>query len=293
MKRNLSAVLAALILLSPAVALWAAKEEPVPSESKNIVGKFGSVKKITYQNKPAALLSVTPAAGGSTMRMIVSDKDTIESAQKCKPGDLVSVSYAKVGHDLVSDKVEAYDMKPGEDAPGVFVFAKSGEETVNKKEVTTVTVTKFGTELVLAVPQARNSEGKMAPKEELMKVIDGFKSGDLVEVKNAGNTLQSIKAYDAPKVGEFQKSEKAADTGLTTVDIKIGADVQTLSIPKKDASVAAVAHKLKSGDLVYCRTTTDDKGTWLVELKQAPPGTKLPVEKPKKEKTTTSKAADK
>jgi hypothetical protein len=50
---------------------------------------------------------------------------------------------------------------------------------------------------------------------------------------------------------------------------------------------------LKSGDLVYCRTTTDDKGTWLVELKLAPPGTKLPVEKPKKEKTTTSKAADK
>jgi len=94
------------------------------------------------------------------------------------------------------------------------------------------------------------------------------------------------------QLGEFQKAEKAADSGLTTVDVKIGGDVQTLSIAKKDATLAANARKLKSGDLVYCRTTTDDKGTWLVELKQAPPGTKLPVAKPKKE-TTASKAADK
>jgi hypothetical protein len=293
MKRSSAAVLAALILLSPAVALWAAKDEPAPAENKDIVGRFGGLRKTTYLNKSAALLNVMPASGmGAGMKMVVTDKDMIEFAQKCKPGDLLSLSYAKVGHDLLAGKVEAYDMKPGEDAPGVFVFSKSGTETVNKKDVAAVTVTKFGTETVLAVPLARNSEGKMAPKEELMKVIEGFKPGDLVEVKNAGTTLQSIKAYDAPQLGEFQKAEKAADSGLTTVDVKIGGDVQTLSIAKKDATLAANARKLKSGDLVYCRTTTDDKGTWLVELKQAPPGTKLPVAKPKKE-TTASKAADK
>jgi hypothetical protein len=206
MKRSLPAVLAALILLSPAVALWAAKEEPVPAESKDIVAKFGpsSMKKIAYQKSTAGFITVTPVAGGAVLRMIVPDKDLIEFALKCKPGDLLSLSYAKVGHDLIAGKIEAYDMKPGEDAPGVFVFSKSGTETVNKKDVTAVTVTKFGTEVVLSVPLARNSEGKMAPKEELMKVIDGLKSGDMVEVKAAGNTLLGIKVYDAPQLGVFR-----------------------------------------------------------------------------------------
>jgi hypothetical protein len=181
MKRNLPAALAALILLSPA-ALWAGKVEPTPAEAKEVVARFVSVKITTYLDKKAAILSVMPALGGSAMKMVMSDKNMIDFVLKFQPGAYVRLTYAKLGHDLMVGNIEAYDLKPGEDAPGVFVFSKSGTETVNKKEVTAVTVTKFGTEVVLTVPMAR--------KEELMKVIEGFKSGDMVEVKNAGNMLQ-------------------------------------------------------------------------------------------------------
>jgi hypothetical protein len=293
MKRSLPAALAALILLSPAAALWAGKVESTPAEAKEMVARFISVKITTYLDKKAAILNVTPALGGSAMKMVMADKNMIDFVVKFQPGDYVRLTYAKLGHDLMVGNIEAYDLKPGEDVPGVFIYSKSGARTVDKKEVTTVTVTKFGAEVILTVPTAKNSQGKMAPKEELMKVIEGFKSGDMVEVKAAGNMLQSIKVYDAPLLGEFRKTEKAADSGLTTVEVKIGPDVQTLSIAKKDATLAAGARKLKSGDLVYFRTTTDDKGTWLAELKPAPPGTKPPSAKSKDDmkppKTTEDK----
>ena len=290
MKRSLPAVLAALILLAPVVVLWADKPEPQLPEPKDVIARFGGLKKGTYQkDKPVGFtINVTPAAGGNGMKLTLPDKEMIEFAQKLKSGDYISLTYVKAAHDLMVGKIDTYELKPGEDLPGVFQFSKSGTETQNKKDVTTVTVTRFGAELVLTVPEARNTEGKMAPKEALMKVIDGCKSGDLVEVKSSGNNLQSIKVYEPPQLGEFQKIDKDADSGLSTVTVKVDGAPQTFSIAKKDTSVAAKAHGFKSGDLVFCRTTTDDKGTWLLDIVKAPKGTKLPTDKPKDDKKPAS-----
>ncbi len=295
MKRNLPTLLAALILLAPAAALWAANADAPLPEPKDVIARFDGLRKGTYQkDKPVNFfVIVTPAAGGGDMKMTLPDKDMIDFVQKLKQGDYVAVTYAKSGHDLMVGKIDTYELKPGEDLPGVFQFSKSGTETVNKKDVTTVTVTKFGAELTLTVPEARDPETKkMAPNEKWMKVIDGLKSGDLVEVKNAGNNLQSIKVYEPPQLGEFQKVEKAADSGLWTVEVKIDGAAQTLTIAKKDTLVAAKAHNFKSGDLVYCRTTTDDKGTWLLEISKAPKGTKLPTDTPKQDNKPTTKTSD-
>jgi hypothetical protein len=255
-------------------------------EPKDMVGRFVGQKATTLQGKAAMVVNVMPATGGGVMKMILPDQDMMDLAKKLQSGDFVSITYMKSGHDLMVGKFETYEVKPGEDAPGVFVFLKTTTETVNKREVTTVTLSKFGTEATLTVPMAKNSEGKMAPKEELMKAIDGFKANDLVEVKAGGNTLLYIKLYEPPQLGEFLKvgKVKVGENDLFAVDVKVDGEIQTLAIPKKDTALLSKAKTFKSGELVYCRSSTDDKSTWLLEIRLAPKGTKLPSDKPKDDK---------
>jgi hypothetical protein len=230
---------------------------------------------------------VTPAAGGGAMKFVLPDQDMIDTAKKLRQGDYVSIMYMKSGRDLMAGKFDRYEVKPGEEVPGVFVFVKSGTETVNKRDVTTVTLSKLGVTATLQVPLAKNSEGKMAPKEDLMKVIDALKADDMVEVKAAGNTLQQIKQYTPPQLCEFVKVEKTkvGDAELWSVVVKVDGADETLVIAKKDAALLGKAKGLKAGDLVYCRSNTDDKGAWLLEIHAAPKGTKLPSKGDEKKPT--------
>jgi hypothetical protein len=246
------------------------------------------VKSTSFQGYPAGALTVTSALNGSEVKMKVYplDKDLMDLAQDLKPGDYVSLTYGAAGSYLFVSRMETYSLKLGEDQPGMFLFSKCATEKVKDKEITGIKVTRFGAELVLVVPEAKNSEGKMAPKEDLMKAIKGFKAGDVVEVKFSGTNLQSIKAYEPPQLGVFQKIEKVKvdDKDVTTVEIKIEGDIQTLTIARKDSALLARAHGFKKGDLVCCQSTTDDKGAWLKDIQPAPKGTKLPVYGPKEEK---------
>ncbi len=298
MKRRWLPVPAALILLLPLIAAGAGKPAPTtPGNTaapetpkgppKTMIARFVSVKNSYFQGYPAGDLTVAPALGGGEVKMKVYplDKDIMDFAQELKPGDYVSLTYGAAGSYLFVSRIEAYSLKLGEDLPGMFLFSKCATEKVKDKDVTGIKVTRFGAELVLVVPQAKNDQGKMAPKEDLMKAIDGFKPGNVVEVKFSGTNLQSIKAYQPPQLGVFQKVEKVKvdDKDVTTVKIRIEGDIQTLTIARKDSALLAKAHGFKKGDLVYCQTTTDDKGAWLTDIQLAPKGTKRPHDAPKDE----------
>jgi hypothetical protein len=297
MNRNLFAMLAGLILLTPVVAICAPlpKQGPdAPTDSKDTIARFVSVKASNYQGFPAGGVTVALAPAGTEVRLKVfpMDKDKMDFLKSLKAGDYVSLTYGKSGRDLMLGKIEVYDLKPGEDVPGVFTFSKSGAGTLNNKEVTQVMVTKFNTPFVLTVPTGKNSDGKMGPKENLMKAIEGFKSGDMVEVKLNGGEIQTIRLYEPPQLGQLQKVDKVkvGNSDLFAAEVKIDGAVETLAIAKTDIPLINRARAIKNGDLVYFRSTTDDKSTWLIEIKAAPPGTKLPAHKDKK---TTTKPATK
>ena len=301
MKRSLPALLAGLVLLMPAIVACAAlpKQGPdAPTDPKDIIARFVSVKKSNFQSFPAMAVSVVPVLNPSQvvkLKLFPIDKDKLDFLNDLKAGVYVTLTYAKSGADLMLARIDLYDLKPGEDEPDVFAYSTKTTTTENNKESVQVTVKKFGVPIIRTVPRVRNSEGKMAPKEDMMKAINGFSAGDMVELKsNAKGEIQTIRLYEPPQLGLLEKVDKVkvGNSDLFAAEVKIDGTVQTLAIAKTDIPLINKARAIKNGELVYCRSTTDDKSTWLIEIRPAPPGTKPPSDKPKEKKKPTTKPTE-
>ncbi len=247
------------------------------------MARFISKKAGTANGAPATIVTVAPAGGTGTLKVAVSDreKEMGDFVDKLQLGDYVLMTCVQKGRNVMVGRIETYNFRPGEDTPGVFLFKGFTTETVKKKDVTTVRISRFGAETALTVPMAKNAQGKMAPKEELMKVITSLKQEDMVTVVTSSGTLNSIRLYETPQLAEFIKlgKETVHDVEVTSVQVAIDGNTQTLLVDKKNNLVLSKLHSFKANNLVYVRTTTDDDGTKLLEIRPAPKGTKLPDDK--------------
>jgi hypothetical protein len=189
-------------------------------------------------------------------------------------------------------------MKPGENEPNVYIFetTTSEKDKATNKDVTVVKATKFHVDYTFQVPNVRGADGKMEPKEEITKVANDLKQGDMVEVQTAGqHTLKSIKVYEPPKWAEFVKLSKqtVADQELHVLEVKAYGTSTTLTIARKDAALLTKLAPLKEGSLLTYKSNTDDKGgLWLTDVRIPPKGATMPAEPTSKE-ADDSKSSDK
>jgi len=95
--------------------------------------------------------------------------------KKSKFGDVFEVSYRMSGKQAVLDELKTYEMKPGEDEP-MSSCSASPRMKERRPHDPCIVVTRFRTEAEFQVPMARGSDGKMAPREDMMKIIKGLRA---------------------------------------------------------------------------------------------------------------------
>jgi hypothetical protein len=200
-----------------------------------------------------------------------------ELVKKSKPGDVYEVNYAVAteGKQPVLDRMTEYELKPGEDEPNVFIFEKIKDEKTGA-----FTVSKFRTDAEFMLPQARVA-GKMAPREDLLKLLQGLKSGRTIEIQFVQNKIKSIKKYEAPKWAKFTKltTQEVDGKNLKAVEVDAYGNNLTLVIAQKDSALAGKFRSLKEGAPIIYKSTKDDKGTiWLNTVTIPPKGAQIPPE---------------
>lgn len=273
--------LAAFATLVLVLALLAA-----PALADTAVCKFVGAKEGTPWGHHALVITVAPVSGG-TVELVVPNKDPMNPkfdpvdaiatlVKAAKAGDIMEATWADFKGKNMLSALKNYDLKPGEDEPNVYVFAKSSTVKNGKDEIPAVEVTKLGKDSTFTVPMPKGADGKPAADPDITKVIAGLKKGDSVEIIPApggGNTpaIKTIKAYEPPKKGEFVELGKqtVGQTEYQTVELK---DSTTkILIPPADATnLLAKLKPIKAGTTISCKVRTDDKGTWLVDVKLAP-----------------------
>jgi hypothetical protein len=276
------------------------------------VCRFHGIDNSSYAGRPVLVISVSKAANkGDNLKLAVPNQsvddrkvnppmEVSELVKKCKQGDFLDVSYRMDGDRPVLDRLAAYEIKPGEEEPNVFIFGGTKDEKAGTKEIPCITVTKFRVEGEFQLPQAR-VDGKMAVKPEIAKVVDGLKSGDLVEILATPGKpfpmVRSIKVFEPPKWGKFVRLDKqtVGEQELNAVHVDSYGNGVTLVIAKKDAgNLMGKVRPLKEGALVIFKGTTDDKGTvWLNQITIAPKGAKMPPEPSKEDATGDDTKPDK
>lgn len=269
---------AAFSVLALATAfLPAAGDKPAEKEQPAAVYKFVGMKQAAAFGRPCWMVTVAPVAGGPAGELILPNKngearklDPVEAyfdvVKAAKSGDLLEIELTRISNRPAIRAIKSYHPKPGEEEPGVFVFAgksRKGEQTV-------VNVTKYLQPFTLVVPSKKDAAGKMAPDAELLAAIDAVKDGDSVEVQAAGQTLKSIKAYVPPRRVEFVKlvKQKVDDKEYSGMEIKEGGPL--LVNPKTHGALLGKLNTLTAGKEYLVKTTTEGGAEWLTDLKPAP-----------------------
>lgn len=314
--RPVAIVLAAVLLLN--VSLFAEKKEKdkepaLPSQTQVAVMKYVGSRQGNLQGKNVLFLIASPAGttGGGNVQLPIPNQDPDskkldppaeiqEFIKQCTPGAMMEVTIKVTGSQMLVDRLANYQGKLGEEDPNVFRLIESSQEKVNAKDVTVVKVSRFMREHVFQVPPARNAEGKLEPKPEMVEALSALKEGDLVEVVTVSGgkvpMIKTIKAYDAPKYAEMVKLDKETvdDQELNVLEITVHGKVSRLLISRKDAPVMMPKLRLlKEGAVILYRSSTQEKGTFLTDLRVQPKGTTMPEEaKPEAENADGEKKKD-
>ena len=287
-------VLACSISLSfaPRPAAAQTKEkEPVRQVVKYVAHK----EKVPYQGKEVMVLRVEPVTGGRPLELVVKNHDmnkkeynpvlNTDNVNALKAGDAIKIELDESKPKPFVTYLREYDMKPGEERPGVYVFESSYEKADVRPAYTAVVLSKFDHMTTLAIPQKKNKEGMMETDAEIAAKVNALKTGELVEAQFRDGrpvpVLSSIETYTAPQTGKFLKvaeQEVAEGQKGSAVEIERDGKPETALVPGKlqgkkwvpDAKVAAAVRKLKPDAEVVYRTRQDGDKLWLKDIEPAP-----------------------
>ncbi len=289
-----------------------AKPAPAaPAPSRTMLIKYVDVKQGAFMGKPAMILTGKPIDGGAMVHLAIwngplapapgpgvkptpasnpappprTDKPNPNPAimsvlDNAKPGDCLRLVVFGIGARSRVRQAQPYDLKPGEDEPNVYFFVDKSQEKVGDVFRKTVTVSRFGENIGMIVPTV---DGE--PSAEIMQVIEGATANEtmleITTVKSGANlTIKTAKVFEPPRELVFVKVTTQKD--LTAVEVKDGEKSQTIAINPKAANSAALLKKIKdfkAGQAVLVRSTKDDDGTWLVDIK-AKEGKATPTSRP-------------
>jgi hypothetical protein len=252
-----------------------------------------------FFGKLVPMLTMVDMSNGQKLILVCSD-DTKPSdppawlttlLKTSKKGDVFKVHYAAVKNAkkmFVMQNMEAYEAKPGENEPNVFIFGKVGAGD-EKSGNTPLAVTKFGLPFEFLIPGARGSDNKMVPNEEMMSIVSALKADDPVEIlpgrpvkfgKGTVATVRSIKKFDLPKWAKFVKLTKQTVDGKELNAVEVDAYGNSSTLVMKDSALMGTLRPLKPDALIIYKGTTDEKtGTiWLTNVKAAPKDATMPPE---------------
>jgi len=244
----------ALLSLAAGLCLAAAADDTT-------VYRLTDTARGSFMGHPCLELILEPPMGGRTIQVAVPNKnptggydpsavvtDVIKEVGK---GGLVRLHATISGGTSVVGSFGKYDLKPGEDAPHGFVFKSSAKKAVGKEEHLVLTVSKYGQEANITIPNVKNAAGTLAPEPGMAALVDKLKPDTVIEVdaEQSGAIViaQAIDLYVPPVSGTF---EKLADT---TIDGK-----------KRPALVVTIAGESQTLPLAG-RVSSD--GRWIPDTK--------------------------
>jgi hypothetical protein len=267
--------------------------KPAADGTYHGVFKFGAVK--GGFGRPLTV-SVAKVEGGNPFDVLVPDKFArgkidLEMLKDAEAGDLLEIVCTTAGNPTLIS-LKKYDCKWGEDEPNVFVFDNKGELKTGPMTNVTVGVTKFLQPFTLLAPNKKGPDGAAVPDETIIKAIIALKTGDLVELvadKTGGQlVIKSARPFEPYRKIELVKvvKGKVGMADLTGVEVKESGGAADRSNtakfyldPKgKDfAALSKVIATVPAGAEALIRTTSDDKGNWLIAFRPPAAATSDPT----------------
>lgn len=281
MPRLILALIAAGSLAFCAFAAGAKDKEKEKDEPKVELVKF-----VDFKDGKKPVLKFTKIGSTKTSDLPLepdAKEDLVDTLKELKGGEYVKIEITLKETRQFVTAAEVYEAAPGEEEENVYVYVETEAPDYEKgKPIKPVLlkVTKLGKEFSFALPSV-NRDGRIIAKDEYRALLVDLSEGDPIEVLTSGAgknpTVKTLRRYEAPKIGTFVKVTETGDDPKTKTSAVILKDEdekeQTVSLPaaKKAALLTRIQSlKLKEGDLIQYRTTTDDKGAWLLEIKNAP-----------------------
>jgi len=279
--RHWTVVSAAALLIAAGAVLAADAPTPKPADKDATyhgVFKFASLK----QGNGQMTVSASRVQGGNAVDMLITAKDAggidLESLKFARGGELLEITCTNTAKPTITS-LGRYDVKWGEDEPGIFVFSAKSTTKVGAAEYTSITVTKFLEPFTILVPNKKGADGKLAPDAALVKAIDALKAGDLAEVAaetvDGRLTLKSIDFFEPYRKAEFLRVVKGKPDKdeLTGIEVKTGEGEGAVSRyyldPKSEdfADLTKAIGAFRLGDNVLIRTITTNKIDWLLGIR--------------------------
>ncbi|MCC5828594.1 MAG: hypothetical protein JJU36_04025 [Phycisphaeraceae bacterium] len=134
--------------------------------------------------------------------------------RELRPNDFVEIRTGNRGHRQQLRDIRRYNLQPGEELPGHFVYVSHRNADINYQTGTierpaTVQVRKLGENLTLTVPNVRR-DGDLLPDPDLMAMLMTLRRDDvvMVRVRRAGeaNVINHLQRYHPTRHGEFVES---------------------------------------------------------------------------------------
>jgi hypothetical protein len=126
-----------------------------------------------------------------------------EVFKNAKAGEFLKIRYIRaataVGGRVIA--AEPYRVKPGEDQPGVYIFAKRTTQKIDNDLRQAIVVQKFEEESTFLVPDKTNADKSFGPDMDMLTFIDGLNAGDCVKLELSGKTVRAIQKYAPPAGG--------------------------------------------------------------------------------------------
>ena len=221
---------------------------------------------------------VTPPAGGPALRLMMTDECRSNARGPGPASRLVWVTARPGAKGIeMATAVAPFDRPNQLEAPSAYQFDGLGEDKVGAVKITVVKLSKFGESSTLPLANKPGPGGKPAPDPALLKKLEAFNPGDVVEVEvqTSGRklTLLDVDKYRAPRVAEFVKSGPIPGSGgkrVPGVTLRgEDGDVQ-YSIPAagpRAVALNALVRRLKPGALVRFTARDEDKPPVLRDLR--------------------------
>lgn len=236
--------------------------------------------------KGAAFLKIAPPIGPGADTIAIpamNDPDPVlmDLLLNVRRGTLLEVKTNMVGGKRTLVDASAYDAKPGEDEPNVYVLAKRTTNRLGGSDIPALEVTKFLKTTTFVLPFTKDKDGKVTPNAEMLRTLEAIKDGDSLEavgqtssVKPGVFMLKSLKAYVPWEKGIFAKLSKKKFQGEDYTALEVLADGENVAMlmkAKDEALITGVVNKIKHGNPLLYRSKTTDDTTWVTEVKAVLP----------------------
>ena len=241
---------------------------------------IGEIKVLGFSTKTAIGADALTAALKDKYENIGAKDKTVKAPDGVKAGDWMIVDCAQVEGHLRATRMALYH--PGEEEANCYLFLKKVEE---KDGRVGIVLRKLYQESTVVLPMRRGPDGKPAPQADLLEAVKALTENSPVAVELGQGQLKGIKAYEPPMRVEFVKKvtqKVEADTTtkpavpehtLVGMEVKDNGTSVTIMVDPKGKSVGAMTGQIgsfKPGQFLLIRSTTDTRGTWLVDARVDP-----------------------